>query len=155
MKHFIILISSFFLLIVQIDAKEKTDQTQSIKTLVKQIKNSSSDDRRVAMNKLKIKLRTMNKETRKKVMLDLQKSFAAHNTGKQRASNKSGITNSSQSSMQSQQQGGGGVQYHTPIRNTPTATPMRGTPSPIRNTPTAAPMRGTPPPRHGQPGGHR
>lgn len=137
MKNFIILISSFFLLIVEIDAKEKTDQIQSIKTLVKQIKNSSSDDRRVAMNKLKIKLRTMNKETRKKVMLDLQKSFAAHNTGKQIASNKSDIINSSQPSMQSQQ--GGGVQYHTPIRNTPAPTPMRG----------------TPPPRQGQPGGHR
>jgi len=139
MKYFIIFISSFFLLIVHIHAKEKTDQTQSIKTLIKQIKNSSSDDRRVAMNKLKIKLRTMNKETRKKVMLDLQKSFATNNTGNQRAPNKSGITNSSQPSMQSQQQGGGGVQHHTPIRNTPASTPMRG----------------TPPPRHGQPGGHR
>ena len=138
MKHFIIFISSFFLLIVQIDAKEKTDQSESIKTLIKQIKNSSSDDRRVAMNKLKIELRKVNKETRKKVMLDLQKSFATHNTGSQRTPNKSGITNSSQPSMQSQQQGGG-VQHHTPIRNTPATTPMRG----------------TPPSRHGQPGGHR
>ncbi len=138
MKHFIIFIASFFLFIIQVDAKEKAEQTQSIKTLIKQIKNSSSDDRRVAMNKLKIKLRTMNKETRKKVMLDLQKSFATHNTGNQRAPNKSGITNGSQPSMQSQQQGGG-VQHHTPIRNTPASTPMRT----------------TPPPRHGQPGGHR
>jgi len=138
MKHFIIFISFFFLLIIQVDAKENIDQTQSIKTLIKQIKNSSSDDRRVAMNKLKIKLRKMNKETRKKVMLDLQNSFAKNSTGKQIAPHKSGITNSSQPSMQSQQQGGG-AQYHTPIRNSPATTPMRT----------------TPPPRHGQPGGHR
>ena len=139
MKHFIILISSFFLLVIQIDAKEKTDQTQSIEALIKQIKNSSSDDRRVAMNKLKIELRKVNKETRKKVMLDLQKSFATHNTGKQIVSNKSGITNNSQPSIQSQQQGVGGAQHQTPIRNTPARTPIRS----------------TPPPRHGQPGGHR
>jgi hypothetical protein len=43
----------------------------------------SSFDRRVAMNKLKIELRTMNKETRKKVMLDLQKSFSKNSTGRQ------------------------------------------------------------------------
>jgi len=142
MKHFIIFISSFFLLIIQVDAKEKTDQTQSIKALIKQIKNSSSDDRRVAMNKLKIELRTMNKETRKKVMLDLQKSFTKNSAGKQISQNRSrsGSKNSSQRSMQGQQQGVP-MQHHTP--------------TPIRNAPTPTPMRTTPPPRHGQPGGHR
>ena len=129
MKYFIIFISSFFLLIIQVDAKEKADQTQSIETLIKQIKNSSSDDRRVAMNKLKIKLRTMNKETRKKVMLDLQNSFSKNNAGKQRAYNKSGSTKSPQNSMQRQQQGAA-MYNHAPIRSTP-------------------------PPRQGQPGGHR
>lgn len=156
MKHFIIFIASFFLLIIQVDAKEKTKQTQSIKKLIKQIKNSSSTDRRVAMNKLKIELRTMNKETRKKVMLDLQNSFAKNNTGRQISHKRSGITNSSQTSMQGQQQVGS-MQQHTPtpIRNTPISTPMRTTPAPIRNTPAPTPMRPTPPPRHGQPGGHR
>jgi uncharacterized membrane protein len=135
MKYFIIFISSFFLLIVQVDAKEKVDQTQSIEALIKQIKNSSSDDRRVAMNKLKIKLRTMNKETRKKVMLDLQNSFAQNNTGKQRSHNKAGIINSSQHSMQGQQRGMSTQQHHAPIRNTPVKTPMRNTPSPIHVQP--------------------
>jgi len=141
MKHFIIFISSLFLLIVHIHAKEKTDQTQSIKTLIKQIKNSSSDDRRVAMNKLKIELRTMNKETRKKVMLDLQKSFSKNSTGRQISHSKSGSTNSSQRSIQGQQQRVPMQQHHAP--------------TPIRNAPAATPMRTTPPPRHGQPGGHR
>jgi uncharacterized membrane protein len=141
MRHFIILISSFFLLVIQINAKEKTDQTQSIKTLIKQIKNSSSDDRRVAMNKLKIELRTMNKETRKKVMLDLQKSFSKNSTGRQISYSKSGSTNSSQRSIQGQQQRAPMQQHHTP--------------TPIRNAPAPTPMRTTPPPRHGQPGGHR
>jgi len=142
MKHFIIFISSFFLFIIQVDAKEKSEPTQSIQALIKQIKNSSSDDRRVAMNKLKIELRTMNKETRKKVMLDLQNSFAKNNTAGQISYNKPGITNSSQSAMQVQQQGGGVMQQHA-------------TPTPIRNTPAPVPTRTTPPPRHGQPGGHR
>lgn len=141
MRHFIILISSFFLLVIQINAKEKTDQTQSIKTLIKQIKNSSSDDRRVAMNKLKIELRTMNKETRKKVMLDLQKSFSKNSTGRQISHSKSGSTSSSQRSIQGQQQRAPMQQHHTP--------------TPIRNAPAPTPMRTTPPPRHGQPGGHR
>jgi len=141
MKHFIIFIASFFLFILQVDAKEKTDQTQSIKKLIKQIKNSSSDDRRVAMNKLKIELRTMNKETRKKVMLDLQNSFAKNNTGRQISHKRSGRTNSSQRSMQGQQQSVPMQQHHTP--------------TPMRNTPAPTPMRPTSPPRHGQPGGHR
>ena len=140
MKHFIIFISSFFLLIVQINAKEKTDQTQSIEALIKQIKNSSSDDRRAAMNKLKIELRTMNTETRKNVMLDLQNSFAKNSTGRQISHKRSGITNSSQRSMQGQQQGVP-MQQHTP--------------TPMRNAPATTPMRPTLPPRQGQPGGRR
>ncbi len=140
MKHFIIFIASFFLFIIQVDAKEKTDQTQSIKKLIKQIKNSSSDDRRVAMNKLKIELRTMNKETRKKVMLDLQNSFAKNRTGRQISHKRSGITNSSQRSMQGQQQGVP-MQQHTP--------------TPMRNAPATTPMRPTSPHRQGQPGGRR
>ena len=142
MKHFIIFISSLFLLIIQIHAKEKTDQTLSIKVLIKQIKNSSSDDRRIAMNKLKIKLRKMNKETRKKVMLDLQKSFATHNTGNQITYNKSDITNGSQPHIQAQQEGG--VQHHAPIKNMP-----------IRTTPTRGTHIINNPPRNAQPGGHR
>ena len=126
MKYFIIFTASFFLLIIQVNAKEKTDQTQSIQALIKQIKNSSSDDRRVAMNKLKIELRTMNKETRKKVMLDLQSSFAKNNTGKQISHNKSGNTNNSQHYMKRQQ-------YGVPMQH--------NTPNPIRNTP----IRSTPP----------
>ncbi|WP_415408289.1 hypothetical protein ACLHDG_06985 [Sulfurovum sp. CS9] len=142
MKHFIIFIASFFLFIIQVDAKEKADQTQSIKKLIKQIKNSSSDDRRVAMNKLKIELRTMNKETRKKVMLDLQNSFAKNSTGRQISHKRSGITNSSQRSMKGQQQGVPMQQQHR-------------TPTPVRNAPAPTPMRPISPPRHGQPGGHR
>ena len=135
MKHFIIFISSFFLLIVQINAKEKTDQTQSIEALIKQIKNSSSDDRRAAMNKLKIELRTMNTETRKNVMLDLQNSFAKNNAGKQGAHNKPGSIKGSQQFMKRQRQGQGAhMQKHTPA---------------------SAPMRSMPIPRQGQPGGRR
>lgn len=128
MKYFIILLSSFLLFIIQVNAKEKVDQIQSIEILIKEIKNSSSDDRRVAMNKLKMELRTMNAETRKKVMLDLQSSFTKNNTEKQKAHNRTGVKNGSQHSMQGQQQGVY-MQRHAPMRKTPAATPMRSTPS--------------------------
>lgn len=119
MHKFIILILSFFLLIVQIDAKEKTDQTQSIQTLIKQIKNSSSNDRRVAMNKLKIELRKMNKETRKQIMLDLQKSFTANSSSLQGSDNKSNMQNDSQTHILNQQPFG-------PINNTPVRNGQHG-----------------------------
>ena len=93
------------------------------------------------MNKLKIELRTMNKETRKKVMMDLQHSFAKNSTGRQISHNRSGITKSTQPSMQGQQQAVPMQQHHTP--------------TPMRNSPVQTPMRTTPPPRQGQPGGHR
>ena len=106
MHKLIILILSFFILTLQIDAQEKTDLTEEINLLISQIKNSSSNDRRIAMNKLKIKLRQMNKESRKKIMLDLQKSFTAKSTSLQRPHNTSGPQNSSQTHMQLQNQGG-------------------------------------------------
>jgi len=92
MRHFIIAIVSLFLLIIQIHAKEKTNQTSSIERLIQQIKNSSSDDRRVVINRLKIELRKMNREAREKVMLDLKKSFSLHHSKKHRIYN-DGIMN--------------------------------------------------------------
>ena len=106
MYKLIILTISFFILTVQINAQEKTDQTEEINILISQIKNSSSNDRRIAMNKLKIELRKMNKESRKKIMLELQESFAANNTSLQSSHNASGIHNSTQTHMQLQQQRG-------------------------------------------------
>jgi len=109
MHHKLIILSiSFFILAVQLGAQETTEQTKELNILITQIKNSSSDDRRIAINKLKIKLRKMNKEIRRKIMLDLQESFAAKSTSVQKSRNSSDIQNSMQLHMQLQQLGGHG-----------------------------------------------
>ncbi|HIP58862.1 MAG TPA: hypothetical protein EYH01_00365 [Campylobacterales bacterium] len=109
MHHKLIILSiSFFILAVQLGAQETTEQTKELNILITQIKNSSSDDRRIAINKLKIKLRKMNKEIRRKIMLDLQESFAAKSTSVQKSRNSSDIQNSMQLHMQLQQRGGHG-----------------------------------------------
>jgi uncharacterized membrane protein len=138
MKYLIFYILFLFLFVIPSNAKEKIGHTQSIDTLIKKIKSSASDDRRVAMNKLKIKLRTLNKEARQKIMIDLQNSFTKHHQGKEISRNRSGILSGSQQSRQNTQSGNQlirppiiprGPQQHTPIRNTPL--------------------------RYGHPGGHR
>ena len=58
-------------------ASELKIEDQSIDQLIKEVKQSKNDARRQAMNKLKLKLRSVNQETRQKVMLQLRKSFAA------------------------------------------------------------------------------
>ena len=75
MRLSVILFLSLILYISMADAKQKTNSV-SIKQLIQQVKQSTGDDRRVAMNTLKVKLRSMNQETRQHVMRDLQKSFS-------------------------------------------------------------------------------
>jgi|GEM_PF-6334169 len=48
----------------------------TIKSLVRKVKTSKGDDRRRAMNALKLKLREANANTRREVMSQLRKSFA-------------------------------------------------------------------------------
>ena len=75
MKQLAILFLSLILYISIASAKQKTNNV-SLKQLIQKVKNSTGDDRRMAMNTLKVKLRSMNQETRQHVMRDLQKSFA-------------------------------------------------------------------------------
>ncbi len=65
----------------RVEEKTKLDKTQkvsepTIATLISQIKEAKSDNRRVLMNQLKVKLREMNKESRQKTMRELKKSFS-------------------------------------------------------------------------------
>lgn len=46
-----------------------------ITELVSKIKSAKPEDKRVLINQLKVKLRVMNKETRKQTMMHLRKSF--------------------------------------------------------------------------------
>ncbi len=57
-------------------AEENITSQEALKKLIKEIKKVPASQKRVKMNELKILLRTMNQDTRKEVMLNLQKSFA-------------------------------------------------------------------------------
>ncbi|KYJ86129.1 hypothetical protein [Sulfurovum riftiae] len=83
MKQLFSLILSLFLTVSVLNAKTKISDKQILQNLVQEVKQSKGDARRKAMNALKVKLRSMNQETRRRVMLDLQKSFAGKNHGMQ------------------------------------------------------------------------
>ena len=110
-----------------------TENSQiSISKLVKEIKHSTSQDKRLLMNKLKIALRNMNIKTRQKVMKDLQKSFASHST-KTSKTTMSQVPSHSYSS-----------QHHTTHKGQIPNNPTRQRPTPIRQTPAPTPTRQTP-----------
>jgi hypothetical protein len=73
-KYLLILLTALFLCSSFVYGKEKTS-TVTIQSLVKQVKKAAPSERRVLMNELKIKLRSMNQESRKQVMLELRRSF--------------------------------------------------------------------------------
>jgi len=52
------------------------EESVSVETLIAEVKQSSGDERRKAMNRLKLKLRSVNAETRRQAMLQLQRSFS-------------------------------------------------------------------------------
>jgi len=56
----------------------KTDKS-TISKLIEQVKQSKGDERRKAMNMLKLRLRSVNAQTRKQAMMQLRKSFASGN----------------------------------------------------------------------------
>jgi len=81
MKQLTIIFLSCVLSISLLSAKEKNSHNPSVQHLINKVKNATGDQRRVAMNALKIQLRSMNQETRQRVMVDLQKSFNSNQHG--------------------------------------------------------------------------
>jgi len=81
MKNLSILLLLFSLLTHTLYAKEKKtkqeEQEQTIEELIKEIKNNPAN-RRLSINKLKIRLRTINTEIRRKIILDLQHTLGGH-----------------------------------------------------------------------------
>ena len=81
MKQYIIFILFSLSLFAQDSIEEHIEpkvsvEKPTISTLISQIKEAKSDDRRVLMNQLKVQLREMNKESRQKAMSELKKSFS-------------------------------------------------------------------------------
>jgi hypothetical protein len=81
MKNFLTLLLLLSLLVGYANAKERANkqanETKSIEELVQEIKANPSN-RRIAINRLKIQLRNINADIRRKIMLDLQHSFTGH-----------------------------------------------------------------------------
>jgi len=140
MKYRMVYLFIPFFMFISLHAKEKHTPAPSVEALIQKIKQSSADERRVAMNRLKIRLRSMNREARQKVMLELQKTFAIQHKGGSTASPSSKIPMKQwQQPMQHSQMGSQRVQSPMAPHNTPHfQTPMQHTPL-----------------RYGHPGGHR
>jgi len=183
MKQLAILFLSLILYISMASAKNKTNDA-SLKHLIQKVKKSTGDDRRVAMNALKVKLRSMNQETRQHVMRDLQKSFAGKQNqhSRQRAlqtgtSRKRTMHTGNTGSLQPPSSGGMHANpSQTPAHSSPTTvphqpahsspqTPHQPGPSipqiPHSQPPSPQmpshqmPSPGMPSPHFGQPGGHK
>lgn len=182
MKQSAILFLSFILYISIADAKPKKDSA-SLKQLIQKVKSSTGDDKRVAMNTLKVKLRSMNQETRQHVMRDLQKSFANNQHSMQRGVQ----SNARQGTMHTGNTGNAGSVHssggmhanpsQTPAHASPTTAPHQPAPSstpqiPHQPSPSVPqvphsqppspqipaphmPSPGMPSPHFGQPGGRR
>jgi len=162
MKLLIILFLSFIFYMGIASAKQ-TNESVSVKQLIQKVKQSSGDDRRVAMNALKVKLRSMNQETRQQVMHDLQKSFSGNQHGMQRGLqyNKMKGTMHTQNTENMHSSGS----MHTspsqmPALSSPMSAPHQSAPS-IPQTPHRQPSTpqmpspSMPVPHFGQPGGHK
>ncbi len=182
MRLSVILFLSLILYISMANAKQKTNHT-SISQLIQTVKNSSGDNRRVAMNALKVRLRSMNQETRQGVMRDLQKSFANNQRSMQRSVQSSTTPQGTMRTGSTGNTGGvplsGGIQTgpsQTSGHASPTTVPQQPPPSApsaphipqqsvpsvpqqqVPHTQPSTPQRPSPQmpsPHFGQPGGRR
>ncbi len=72
MRYVFICLSILFLSPYTVLAQE---QPSKIQELITQIKSAEPSDKRALMNELKVQLRALNQESRKKVMMGLRKTF--------------------------------------------------------------------------------
>lgn len=130
MKYINILALYFLLFSIPIYATENKQTTPAITQLIQKIKHSSPQNRRLLINQLKVALREMNQETRKKVMKDLQKSFASQKST-QSTPKTSKVSGNAISALQSSQQSSSAI----PMRQrqvSPASVPIL--PRPMRPT---------------------
>ena len=88
MKKYLVIYLFFILFSFSIFAKDSKNITVGI--LIKKIQNAKVEDRRELMNQLKLKLREMNKESRKKTLIELKSSFSRKNGENCKGFNKNG-----------------------------------------------------------------
>jgi len=98
-KHFTLILFSFILFGTLLHAEPNKGKEASIASLVSQVKKAPPSQRRVLMNQLKIKLRSMSKESRKQVMIDLRHSFNSQHHAEQMKSVRSSMQQQNASMM--------------------------------------------------------
>jgi hypothetical protein len=112
------LLLSFTIKGVTSEPESTHTSNQSIDRLIQKVKKSSGDDRRKAMNALKLKLRSVNQATRAHTMSQLKKAF--HHTGTPTH------TTAVQAPKQHLHQGAGQGQMRQHGLRTPTGSPSNG-----------------------------
>jgi len=81
-KYFVIILSSLVMVTQLIGATVPLSRTQEIQSLIKQVKVAPPEQRRVLINALKVKLKSVNKAHRTTFMLELRKAFSTHSYGR-------------------------------------------------------------------------
>ena len=76
-KYFLIVLTTFLMFGTSVYAQTNTGKEETIKSLVEKVKQAPPSQKRVLMNQLKVKLRSMSKENRQQVMMDLRHAFNA------------------------------------------------------------------------------
>ena len=77
---YIILVFSLFVVLSNSMFAQTKDESNDVKALIDKVKQAPPSERRLLMNELKIKLRSMQQETRTQVMLGLRSAFNAQQT---------------------------------------------------------------------------
>jgi len=124
-KKFLAIPLFFVWLSSPLNAQEQTVNKDSIKALVSQVKKAPPSQRSALMNQLKIKLRSVNQETRKEVMIGLRRTFnkqGMHHTVNQMKRMHQQMQNSSMIHHDMPNMSGQNTPDHTPVRQ----MPMRG-----------------------------
>ena len=77
---YIILVFSLFVVFGNSMFAQTNDESNAIKALIDEVKQAQPSQRRLLMNELKVKLRSMQQTSRMQVMLSLRQSFNAEHT---------------------------------------------------------------------------
>lgn len=88
--HFIYL-SFFTLFCMPLLAQKAASSPSEIVSLIAQIKDAHPQDKRILMNKLKLKLRAMNEETRLRTMKELRRTYTQETEVKPHLQHKSHV----------------------------------------------------------------
>jgi len=128
------LVFSLFVVLSNSMFAQTKDESNDVKALIDKVKQAAPSERRLLMNELKIKLRSMQQETRTQVMLGLRSAFNAQQTQKQMQSSVMTSSMSHQNTMSMTE--AKHMQEHMSQDSMPSSMPTKPPRNkPIQNTP--------------------